>query len=259
MVEHDGRPRTGVGEERSAAGSEDLAGAAGVEFVNAGEDEAPAAEDGGGGSEADSSEVEEARPEAGPADVGKLKEELRREFQSQKDREIHRERLKWEEELRAKAELRGLEQLSDGEIAEKVRKEAMQRAESRMAHLGALEKLYGEMATTLRQLPSLASLPEAEWAAIRNSDSFEHFLESAVTAAVQNQFGDEIETKAKALAEAKFRDRMRQVRVGEPAPDLTPPTGGGGSFAEIESKYLAGELAVEAYEAARRREGLEVY
>src|SRR3972149_6296473 len=108
LVEHDGRPPTGVGEERSAAGSEDLAGGPGGGGGKA------AAADGGGGSEADSSEVEEARPEAGPADVGKLKEELRREFQSQKDREIHRERLKWEEELRAKAELRGLEQLSGG-------------------------------------------------------------------------------------------------------------------------------------------------
>lgn len=67
-----------------------------------------------------------------------------------------------------------------------------------------------------------------------------------------------VEGPADAQAQAAARQQLAEARAAEPSPDLAPSMAAPvDAFESIEARFARGEIGLDAYEAARRRRGLD--
>ena len=71
--------------------------------------------------------------------------------------------------------------------------------------------------------------------------------------------GDEyVEGPADAPSQAAARQQLAEARAAEPSPDLAPAMAAPvDAFQSIEARFARGEIGLDAYEAARKRRGLD--
>ena len=173
--------------------------------------------------------IETAAPaftEAVERTVGQRLAEAERRWQSKKDREIHRERLRLRQESSGGDEL-------DPETLDWL-------ATADPGEIGAWLK---------REMTGVAHPvgPDPD-AAGEVSDEF--VAADAPTANPTGPNAPEIQ--------AVSRERLALERAQEPSPDLSPSMPApADAFQEIESRFARGEIGLADYEAARRRRGLD--
>lgn len=137
---------------------------------------------------------------------------IERRWQSKKDREVHRERLRSQTAAAAR----------DDEITSWV-------ADADPADVGRW--LKDKLAS-----PPADSPPEADAA----------------------QGEEYVEGPADAPSQAAARQQLAEARAAEPSPDLAPTMAAPvDAFQSIEARFARGEIGLDAYEAARKRRGLD--
>ena len=140
-------------------------------------------------------------------------DEVERRWQSKKDREVHRERLRSQPATAP----------ADDELAAWV-------ADAEPADVGRW--LKGKLgASPDDPAPAVADdLPTDEY----------------------------VQGPADAEAQAAARQQLAEARAAEPSPDLAPAMAAPlDAFQSIEARFARGEIGLDAYEAARRRRGLD--
>ena len=137
---------------------------------------------------------------------------IERRWQSKKDREVHRERLRSQTTVAA----------TDDEIAAWV-------ADADPAEVGRW--LKDKLAPSPADPPPPADASQ----------------------------GDEyVEGPADAPSQAAARQQLAEARAAEPSPDLAPAMAAPvDAFQSIEARFARGEIGLDAYEAARKRRGLD--
>ena len=198
-------------------------------------------------------------PETGPytapgaeLEIEEIRERMRREFQSQKDREIQRERRRWEAEL---ATLR-----NDGQQERPGSADTTKASEGRAgyeSHLDALGATFLGLGGRLRGLPEMSDLEEADWNGLLGAGDFDKFVTGAVDLAAIRKDDAELREQAKDVAAADVKETLALKRSTQTAPDLMPPGLPAVGFDRIEERYVAGEIDIDRYRFARRRAGIQ--
>ena len=204
-------------------------------------------------------EIAEEPTDAGPftapgadVEIEEIRERMRREFQSQKDREIQRERRRWEADL---------ETLNDGGRQGQWDREETAKPKAGqpgyVAHVDALGATFAGLGARLRELPEMADLQDADWDSLLRTGNFERFVKGAVGLAAKRKYDDDLREQAEDQAAAKVKEKLASMRSTEATPDLMPPGIPGTGFDRIEERYVAGEIGIDTYRAAHRRESLQ--
>jgi hypothetical protein len=186
------------------------------------------------------------------AEMTGMRETLRREFQSQKDREIQRERRRWDAEmvtLQGRVDERAGRE--DGAGPDPSGENGYE------THLGALGAAFSGIGTSLRELPDLQDMEEPDWGELSQTGNFGQFVREMVDRASESKRTSAERERVSELAAAMVKDRLATIRLGDDAPDLTPTGAPASGFERIEERYVAGEVDVETYRAARRGAGLQ--
>jgi hypothetical protein len=158
--------------------------------------------------------------------VGQRLAEAERRWQSKKDREIHRERLRLRQESSSEDDLgpEVLDWLATADANE----------------IGAWLK---------REMTGVAHPAGSEPDAAGDA-SDEFVAADAHTSGPAGPSTPEIQAAA--------RERLALARAEEPSPDLSPSLSGpADAFHEIEARFARGEIGLADYESARRRRGLD--
>ena len=148
-----------------------------------------------------------------------------RRWQSKKDREIQRERRRWENDADLNEELRAwIGAASPDDVGSWIKRE-----------------LAGEDQPAT-STPAASEAPELA----------DEFVAAAPETDAGPEGGDAVHDQALAR-ERLVEDRARQV-----SPDLTPGLSAPADlFRQIEARFARGEIGLAEYEAARRRRGLD--
>ena len=140
-------------------------------------------------------------------------DEVERRWQSKKDREVHRERLRSQPATAP----------ADDELAAWV-------ADAEPADVGRWLK------------GKLAASPDDPAPAVADDLPTDEYVQGP----------------ADAEAQAAARQQLAEARAAEPSPDLAPAMAAPlDAFQSIEARFARGEIGLDAYEAARRRRGLD--
>lgn len=185
-------------------------------------------------------------------EIEELREQMRREFQSNKDREIQRERRRWESELETQRNEGRPERRSQDDAAG-----GRGDHEGYEAHIDALGTTFVGLGGRLRELPDMAKLQDADWDALLRTGDFEEFVKDAVELSAKRKSDVGLQEKAEELATARIKAKLASMRSTEVGPDLMPPGVPAVGFDRLEERYVAGEIDINRYRAARRREGLQ--
>ncbi len=142
------------------------------------------------------------------------------------------------------------------------------------ARVGAIERRWQSKKDRevhrerLRSQTAAASLDDdvTAWVADADPDEVGRWLKDKLAesagdapAPADSAQGDEyVDGPADAPSQAAARQQLAEARAAEPSPDLAPAMAApADAFQSIEARFARGEIGLDAYEAARKRRGLD--